>query len=70
MRRSLQDDKNSIKVNFLEPLTVEELFILDTVPMNKLFQKGPPVSHSTLERLEPGSFQEMDIVRLLQKKIS
>lgn len=67
MRRSLQDDKNSIKVNFLEPLMVEDLFILDAVPMNNLFQKGPPVSHSTLERLEPGSFQEMDIVRLLQK---
>jgi hypothetical protein len=46
---------------------IEDLFILDAVPMNNLFQKGPPVSHSTLERLEPGSFQEMDIVKLLQK---
>jgi hypothetical protein len=67
MRRSPLDDKESIKVNFIEPIMVEDLFILDAVPMNNLFQKGPSVSHSTLERQEPGSFQEMDIVKLLQK---
>lgn len=67
LRRSLEDDENSFKVNFIEPLMADDLFILDAVPMKNLFQKGPPVSHSTLERQEPGSYQEMDIVRLLQK---
>ncbi|MFK3941913.1 hypothetical protein ACI2KC_09530 [Pseudomonas monteilii] len=67
MHRSLQDDKDSIKVNFLEPLMVDDLFIIDAIPMANLFRKGPSVSHSTLVRKEPGSFQEMDIVRLLQK---
>ncbi|MEE5056428.1 hypothetical protein V2J84_22370 [Pseudomonas alliivorans] len=67
MHRSLQDDKDSIKVNFLEPLMVDDLFIIDAIPMANLFHKGPSVSHSTLVRKEPGSFQEMDIVKLLQK---
>ncbi|MEE4621635.1 hypothetical protein V2K86_23650 [Pseudomonas alliivorans] len=67
MHRSLQDDKDSIKVNFLEPLMVDDLFIIDAIPMANLFRKGPSVSHSTLVRKEPGSFQEMDIVKLLQK---
>lgn len=67
LRRSLEDDEQSFKINFIEALMIEDLFILDAVPMRNLFQKGSSVSHSTLERQEPGSYQEMDIVKLLQK---
>lgn len=67
INRSLQDDKEAIRVKFIEPLMTEELFILDAIPMTNVFQKGSGVSHTTLERTEPGSYQELDIVRLLQR---
>ena len=67
INRAAQDDKEAIRVEFLEPLMPEELFILDAIPMTNVFQKGSGVSHTTLERTEPGSYQELDIVRLLQK---
>ncbi|WP_146540904.1 hypothetical protein [Pseudomonas bubulae] len=70
LRRSIQDDKDAIRVNFIQPLMTEDLFIMDAIPMKNLYQKGSRVSHSTLERQEPGSYQEMDIVRLLQKVFS
>lgn len=65
--RSLEDDKHAIRVNFLEKTMPEELVILDARGIENLYQKGSGVSHNTLERLEPGSYQELDIVRLLQK---
>ncbi|HBN9565027.1 TPA: hypothetical protein U8175_001236 [Pseudomonas aeruginosa] len=67
VRRTLKDDSEAIRVTFTESLMVDDLFILDAIPMNNVYRKGPQVSHSTLEREEPGSYQEMDIVRLLQK---
>lgn len=67
IHRSIKDDKETIRVKFIEPLMTEELFILDAVPMPNVFQNGSGVSHTTLERTEPGSYQELDIVRLLQK---
>lgn len=67
MRRTLKDDSEAIRATFTESLMVDDLFILDAVPMNNLYRKGSQVTHNTLERKEPGSYQEMDIVRLLQK---
>lgn len=67
MQRTLKDDSEAIRVKFTESLMVDDLFILDTIPMDNLYRKGSHVSHSTLERAEPGSYQEMDIIRLLQK---
>ena len=70
MRRTIEDDSNAIRVNFIEPLMVDDVFILDAIPMDNLFQKGSGASHTMLERKEPGSYQEMDIVRLLNKVFS
>ncbi len=67
MLRTLKDDSEAIRVTFIKSLMADDLFILDAIPMNNLYRKGSQVSHSTLEREEPGSYQEMDIVRLLQK---
>lgn len=67
VHRTLTDDSEAIRVTFTESLMADDLFILDTIPMSNLYRKGSQVSHSTLEREEPGSYQEMDIVRLLQK---
>jgi hypothetical protein len=70
MRRTIEDDSNAIRVNFIESLMVDDVFILDSIPMDNLFQKGSGASHTMLERKEPGSYQEMDTVRLLKKVFS
>ena len=65
--RTAVDDTDAITVNFIEPLFPEDLFIQDARPANHAFHGSRGFSQTSLVRQEPGSFQEHDIVRLLQR---
>lgn len=65
--RDPADDAVAIAVDFGEALVSEELFIMDMRPEHHAAHGSRPFSHSTLVRQEPGSFQEHDIVNLLQR---
>jgi hypothetical protein len=65
--RTADDDEQAISVRFRESLMPEDLFIMDLQPENHRFPGGPAFTFSELEREEPGSFQEQDIARLLQR---
>ena len=66
--RTVGDDAQAISIDFRESLMPEDIFIIDSRPENHRFPGGPTVTVSELERKEPGSFQEQDIARLLQRR--
>ena len=62
-----REDEQAIKVEFIEPLFPENFVFADMRDESHLYHGSPPVSHFTLERNEPGSYQEQEIIALLQR---
>jgi hypothetical protein len=65
--RKESDDDAAIAIDFDNTLFSEDLFIQDARPGAHAFHGSRGFSHTTLVRKEPGSYQEHDIVRLLQR---
>lgn len=65
--RTQSDDEEAIRIDFVEPLFPEDQVIIDVRSDLYQFQGGTGLGYTALERLEPGSFQELDIILALQK---
>ncbi len=65
--RTASDDADAIAVRFEEPLFPEDLTIVDTRPQMYQFHGGQGYAFTSLEREEPGAFQELDIILMLQR---
>lgn len=65
--RDSTDDSEAISVDFGKPLFPEDIAIMSLIPEMHSYNGGQGYEISMLERKEPGSFQERDIVQLLQR---
>lgn len=65
--RQEQDDAEAIHVRFVEPLFSEDLVISDARPEMYQFHGGQGYANTSLERTEPGAYQELDIILMLQR---
>jgi hypothetical protein len=64
--RKEEDDADAIHIRFEEPLFAEDV-IIDAHPDLYQFHGDNGCGHTSLERVEPGPYQEIDIVLLLQR---
>ena len=62
-----REDEQAIKVELIEPLFPESFIFSDMRDENHLYHGSPNMSHFTLERAEPGNYQEQEIIALLQR---
>lgn len=62
-----KDDHDAIRVVFKEKLMPEDVFHIDMSDDNHKYHGAPLVSATSLEREEPGSFQEKEIIALLHR---
>ncbi|WP_146051585.1 hypothetical protein [Pseudomonas hunanensis] len=62
-----RQDVEAIKVELLEALFPEEFVFADMRDESHQYHGSPNVSHYTLEREEPGAFQEKEIISLLER---
>jgi len=65
--RNEHDDKEAVVVTLVERLFPDNFMLMDLVHENHLFNGSGSFSTTSLEREEPGSYQELDIVFLLQR---
>jgi hypothetical protein len=65
--RKEADDEAAIAIDFGDALFPEDLLIQDARPGAHAFHGNRGFSHTTLVREEPGSYQEHDIVHLLER---
>lgn len=65
--RNKQDDAEAIQIRFVEPLFPEDVTVLDTRPNPHKFHGSKGYNFTSLERTEPGHYQERDIINLLQR---
>lgn len=65
--RSTADDEQAITVSFLNPLYEEDRKFRDERPELFTFHGSAGFAEVSLVRLEPGQFQEMDILLMLQR---
>lgn len=65
--RNKKKDKAAITVSLLEPNLPEDMFVSIQVDGEQPFNAGKAFTYTVLEREEPGSFQEVDVVMLLQR---
>jgi len=65
--RKEEDDADAIQISFLEPLFPEDVVIIDARPDLYQFNGAKGLGHTSLERAEPGPYQEIDIILLLQR---
>lgn len=65
--RTSSEDNEAVEIQFGEPLMPDDMFILNADINSHLFNGSNSFSHTTLEREEPGTYQETDIVFLLQR---
>jgi len=65
--RTEEDDANAIKIAFQEELSPSSIIILDSRDENHDYFGSDGFSRSTLERENPGYFQERDIVSGLKR---
>lgn len=65
--RSSDDDKKAIMIKFENSLVPENIAYIDATLESNEFQGGTGVTNTHLERQEPGKFQEIDIIHLLQR---
>lgn len=63
----VEDDHEAIRVVFKEKLMPDNVIHIDTNDDNHRYHGAPPVSSTPLERQEPGSFQEKEIIALLHR---
>lgn len=65
--RSEGDDSEAISIKFGEPLFAEDMVISNLRPDLYQFHGGRGYGVTSLERSEPGAYQELDIIVLLQR---
>ncbi|WP_439629992.1 hypothetical protein [Shinella sp.] len=65
--RTAEDDEKAIKIVFDEELSPSDIFILDARAESHDYHGSGGFSRSTLDREEPGYFQERDIVAGLKR---
>lgn len=65
--RTSEDDANAIKIVFQEELSPSDILILDACHESHDYHGSGGFSYSTLERENPGYFQERDIVSGLKR---
>ncbi|WP_157422014.1 hypothetical protein [Acidovorax sp. Root219] len=65
--RNSENDANSIRVEFKESLVPEDIVTIDFREEVNNFNNGQGFIFSTLERPEPGSYQESDIIGQLRR---
>lgn len=65
--RSTQDDAEAIHIRVIEPLFPEDLTVLDMRPDLHKFHGSKGYGFTSLERTDPGLYQERDIINLLQR---
>jgi hypothetical protein len=65
--RTTSDDSRAIEIRFGTQLVPGDVFIQDLRPEHHAYHGSRGFSSSSLERPNPGSFQEEDIVRLLMR---
>jgi hypothetical protein len=61
------DDADAIQVRFEEPLFPEDIVVIDAHTSRRQFHGDKGYGHTSLERVEAGPYQEIDIVYLLQR---
>jgi hypothetical protein len=66
-RRNAQDDEAAFAINLVENLFPDDCVILDLDEEKHSFIGSQTFSSTSLERVEPGAYQELDIVFLLQR---
>jgi len=62
-----KDDAEAIKVDLKYSVIPEDMVIIDMLPENHAFHGSKGYSFVTLEREEPGNFQEKEIIDLLRR---
>lgn len=65
--RTPKEDAEAISIEFDEPLFSEEMVIMDMRFDSYKFHGSKGFSHTSLVKTEPGQFQEIDIILLLQR---
>jgi hypothetical protein len=65
--RTSREDAEAISIEFGEPLFPEEMAIMDMRFDRYKFHGSKGFSHMSLVKTEPGQFQEIDIILLLQR---
>lgn len=65
--RKEEDDAGAIQISFVEPLFPEDLVIIDARPDLYEFHGDKGCGYTSLERIQPGPYQEIDIILLLQR---
>lgn len=65
--RTVDDDANAIKIILGDELSPSDIFILNARHQDHDYYGSGGFSHSTLERENPGNFQERDIVSGLKR---
>jgi hypothetical protein len=65
--RTPREDAEAISIEFGEPLFPEEIVIMDMRFDRYKFHGSKGFSHMSLVKTEPGQFQEIDIILLLQR---
>jgi hypothetical protein len=65
--RDEKDDSEAISIKFGEPLFAEDIVVSDLRPDSYQFHGGRGYGVTSLERSEPGAYQELDIIVLLQR---
>jgi hypothetical protein len=65
--RNSEDDAKAIVVKFENSLIPENIAYIDATLESNAFHGGSGVTSTHLERQEPGKFQEIDIIHLLQR---
>lgn len=65
--RNDTDDADAIHIRFVDSLFPEDFVIIDARPDLYQFHGDKGYGHTSLERSDPGPYQEVDIIQLLQR---
>lgn len=68
--RDADDDKQAIRVNFKNDLSIPDINVFDLTPETNDFIGGAGFRHDSLTREDPGYFQERDIAACLRRAFS
>lgn len=66
-RRTVVDDDGALEIKFRDALFPDDIMITDLRPQANSYHGYKTPMTTFLERVEPGDFQELDIVNLLQR---
>lgn len=65
--RTKEDDSDAISILFCDSLFPEDPLVIDTRPEQYQFHGSKGFGHTSLVKTEPGQYQEIDIILLLQR---